>query len=67
MSHRLQCRCGTIQGCVGNPRSANRAVCYCNKRTPFFHADSGTPIVSPRVLSGAEHAKLMDAVRGATG
>jgi hypothetical protein len=29
MDHPLQCKCGTIKGVVGNPRSANRAVCYC--------------------------------------
>jgi Family of unknown function (DUF6151) len=36
-------------------------------RTPFFHANTGTPVVPPQVLTGEEHAKLMDAVRGATG
>jgi hypothetical protein len=87
MSHPLQCRCGTIQGHVDDPRSANRALCYCRdcqafahflgspratlkarlngdyKRTPFFRGDTGAPIVSARVLSGEEHAKLMDSVR----
>jgi hypothetical protein len=37
------------------------------KRTPFFRADSGTPIVSARVLSSEEHAKLRDAVRATSG
>jgi hypothetical protein len=29
MDHPLQCKCGTIKGVIGNPQSANRAVCYC--------------------------------------
>lgn len=37
------------------------------KRTPFFRADARTPIVAARVLTGAEHTKLMDAVRAANG
>jgi len=37
MSHPLQCRCGTIKGQVQNPRSANRAVCYCKDCQAFAH------------------------------
>ena len=33
------------------------------KRTPFFAADSGAPVVTPRVLSAEEHAKVMAVVR----
>jgi hypothetical protein len=29
MQHPLRCRCGTVSGWVKEPRSANRAVCYC--------------------------------------
>jgi len=35
------------------------------KHTPFFLTDTGTPIVSPRVLSSGELASVMDAVRAA--
>jgi hypothetical protein len=35
MEHPLQCRCGTIKGCVGNPGSANRVVCYCKDCQAF--------------------------------
>lgn len=35
MQHPLQCRCGTIQGSVSNPRSANRVVCYCRDCQAF--------------------------------
>ena len=34
------------------------------KRTPFFRADTGAPIVTPRVLSSAEHARVMESVIG---
>jgi hypothetical protein len=37
------------------------------KRTPFFRTDTGTPVVSPRVLSSGEHANVMNAVHAATG
>jgi hypothetical protein len=33
------------------------------KHNPFFFVDKGTPIVSPRVLSGAELANLMNTVQ----
>jgi hypothetical protein len=33
------------------------------RRTPFFRMDTGAPLVSPRVLSNAEFATVMDAVR----
>ena len=29
MSHRFQCRCGTVQGEILQPRGAMRATCYC--------------------------------------
>ena len=35
------------------------------KLTPFFRADMKTPIVTPRVLTGSEHAEVMTAVRAA--
>ena len=34
------------------------------KRTPLFRPDTGTPIVTPRVLSSGEHASVMKAVQG---
>lgn len=37
MNHPLQCRCGTLKGFVANPRSANRAVCYCKDCQAFAH------------------------------
>jgi hypothetical protein len=37
------------------------------KQTPFFRAETGIPVVSPRVLSREEHASVMNAVRAATG
>ncbi len=37
MSHPLQCRCGTIKGCVDSPRSANRVVCYCKDCQAFAY------------------------------
>jgi hypothetical protein len=37
MNHPLQCRCGTIKGFVGAPRTANRAVCYCLDCQAFAH------------------------------
>jgi hypothetical protein len=32
------------------------------RQTPFFRPDTGEPVVSPRVLSGEEHSRVMDAV-----
>jgi hypothetical protein len=32
------------------------------RRTPFFSPDTGAPIVSPRVLSPGERARVMNAV-----
>jgi hypothetical protein len=32
------------------------------KQTPFFHVEHGTPIATPRVLSGEERAQLRNAV-----
>jgi len=32
------------------------------KRTPFFSADTGAPIVTPKVLSRSERERLMSAV-----
>jgi Family of unknown function (DUF6151) len=37
------------------------------KHTPFFRAETGTPVVSPRVLSREEHASVMNSVRAAAG
>jgi hypothetical protein len=37
MNHPLQCRCGTLKGFVANPRSANRALCYCKDCQAFAH------------------------------
>jgi hypothetical protein len=37
------------------------------KRTPLFRVDTGLPIVAPQVLSSDEHARIMSAVRLATG
>jgi hypothetical protein len=33
------------------------------KRTPFFHPDTGAPVVTPRVLGSEEHARVMTALR----
>ena len=35
------------------------------RKTPFFDAANGQPVVVPRILSESEHAELMRAVRGA--
>jgi hypothetical protein len=32
------------------------------KHTPFFVADSGTPVVPPKVLSSAERERVMNAL-----
>jgi hypothetical protein len=37
------------------------------KHNPLFRADTGRPIVDPRVLSSSEHTGVMDAVRAASG
>ena len=37
------------------------------KHTPLFHADTGRPVVIPRVLSSDEYAGVMNAVRAASG
>ena len=37
------------------------------KDTPFFRVETGTPVVSPRVLSREEHASVMNAVGAAAG
>jgi hypothetical protein len=37
------------------------------KHTPFFRAETGTPVVSARVLGREEHASVMNAVRAAAG
>jgi hypothetical protein len=36
------------------------------RRTPFFHPDSGQPIATPRILSEAEHSRLMKSVLAAS-
>jgi hypothetical protein len=38
-----------------------------HRRTPFFHADSGAPIVTPQVLGGEELAKLKSGMAGRGG
>lgn len=35
------------------------------RRTQFFRADTGAPAVTPRILTSAEHARVMAAVRQA--
>jgi hypothetical protein len=35
------------------------------KKTPFFHPDTGLPIVAAKVLSSEEHAAVMSSVRSA--
>ena len=37
MNHPLQCQCGALKGFVAQPRSANRAVCYCKDCQAFAH------------------------------
>lgn len=37
MTHPLQCRCGSLQGLVSNPQSANRVICYCKDCQAFAH------------------------------
>lgn len=37
------------------------------RHNPFFHTDTGQPVSTPRVLSDEEHARVMNAVRGASG
>jgi hypothetical protein len=37
------------------------------KHTPLFRADTGLPVVTPRVLSSDEHAGVMNAVRAGSG
>ena len=37
MNHPLQCRCGTVQGFVSEPRNSNRVVCYCKDCQAFAH------------------------------
>lgn len=36
------------------------------RRTPLFHPDTGQPIASPRILTDAEHSRLMKAVLAAS-
>jgi hypothetical protein len=63
MNHPLQCQCGIVKGFVGNPSRTNHCVCYCDtqggyNRTPFFEPSTGTPIVTPKVLSRDEREKV---------
>jgi hypothetical protein len=37
------------------------------KHTPFFRADTGASVVTPRILSHEEHVSVMNAVRAAAG
>jgi hypothetical protein len=37
------------------------------KRNPLFRADTGKPIVTPRVLNANEHTGVMNAVKAASG
>ncbi len=37
------------------------------KHSPFFHTDTGALVVTPHVLTGAERANVMNAVRAAAG
>ena len=37
MSHRFQCRCGTLQGEISHPERGMRAVCYCGDCQAYAH------------------------------
>jgi hypothetical protein len=37
MDHPLQCSCGTLKGCVRDPKRVNRVVCYCRDCQAFAH------------------------------
>jgi len=37
VNHPLQCRCGTLKGCVDTSQPTNRAVCYCKDCQAFAH------------------------------
>jgi hypothetical protein len=69
------------QSAQGDPKPESRGIgttfswflrtvlkARCNgdyRRTPFFRADTGLPIVVPKILSGEEHATVMSCVRNA--
>ena len=58
MNHPLQCRCGTVQGCLTSTTGVNRCVCYCRDCQAFAHflgkadqildAQGGTDVVQTR-------------------
>ena len=50
---------------IGAPLKARITGDY--KRTPFFRAETSEPVVVPQVLTEGERARLMDAVRAASG
>jgi len=33
----LECQCGTVKGVLADPKSANRATCYCKDCQAFAH------------------------------
>jgi hypothetical protein len=37
MNHPLECRCGTLKGCIDTAKPVNRAVCYCRDCQAFAH------------------------------
>ena len=58
MNHPLQCRCGTVKGCLTRTTGVNRCVCYCRDCQAFAHflgkadevldAQGGTDVVQTR-------------------
>jgi hypothetical protein len=37
MTHRFQCRCAALQGEIGHPEQAMRAICYCGDCQAYAH------------------------------
>jgi hypothetical protein len=75
MEHPLRCRCGTIKGLVKDPRSANRALCYCKDCQAFAHflgqqkeildAQGGTDVIQilPKNLAFTQGIEALACIR----
>ncbi len=45
MTHRFQCKCGTVRGEIDEPRQGVRAVCYCVDCQAYAHLLGQAPTV----------------------
>ena len=74
-THRVRCRCGSLEGELANPHGGNRVVCYCRDCQAFAHylgnasevldARSGSDIVQvlPKNLRFTRGSEMLACLR----